>query len=137
MIAPTHIRPQSCKRVVDSSPSRAHHRAMPKISHAHRLVAQVAHEIAHEQFDKTMKDNDWYELFRKNNPGKTLKQLEALFVERTWGRMIEEARKHLAGMLGRNDVPEGQKEIIMEALTLDASLLYGRQNPSTVLGSIH
>lgn len=137
MIPDGHTAPDSGTCPVDSSPAPAHDAAMPKISHAHRLVAQVAHEIAHEQFDKTMKDNDWYELFKKNNPGKTIKQLEALFVERTWGRMIEEARKQLAGMLGRNDVPEEQKQIIMEALTLDASLLYGRQNPSTVLGSIH
>lgn len=102
------------------------HQRQQRISHAHTLVAETAKDMAHTLFEKTMQDNSFYSAFVANNPGRTLGELESLYITRMWPVLVEQARATLAGML-RSGIDEGVKERIMEALVLDNSLVRGRR----------
>ncbi len=97
-----------------------------RIAHAHSLVAETAQTMAHELFEKTMQDNGFYSEFLKNNPGRTLGELERMYTAKMWPVLVEQARATLAGMLAK-PIDEDAKERIMEALVLDNSLVRGRK----------
>lgn len=106
-----------------------------KTAHCHRLVAETAKEAANELYDTLMATNAYYEAWRMQNPGASVKALRSRFVGRNWGKCIPVARATLAHMLSK-PIDESQKELIMEALVLDNTLLYGRANPSVILGGV-
>jgi hypothetical protein len=92
---------------------------------AHKLVAETAMAMAHELYDTLMSDNLWYEAWTAQNPGLGPKALEARFCAKNQQRLLPGARATLAGLL-REPIDPGQKEVIMEALLLDATLRVGR-----------
>ena len=94
-------------------------------AHCHKMIRSVAQAAAGELYETLMTDNLLYETWRKANPGLTPKQLESRFISRNWGRCIPFARATLATMLAKG-VDTATGEAIMEALTLDASLMRGR-----------
>jgi hypothetical protein len=93
--------------------------------HAHKLIAETAVGMAHELYDTMMRDNQWYDLWKKQNPGLGAKALETRFVKKNQGKLLSAARHTLAGMLA-HPIDEGLKTIIMEALMLDNTLIRGR-----------
>src|SRR5271167_3416969 len=108
---------------------------MSKIAHAHKLVASVAQEAANELYDTTMSDNLLFDLWKKQNPGANAKLLRKRFVAKNWGKCIPFARATLETMLTK-PIDDATKEVIMEALVLDNTLLAGRASPMTVAGVI-
>lgn len=104
----------------------------PGSLHCHRQVAEVAKAAAHELFDTLMLDQAMYDMWRKRFPGMSAKALEAKFVKMYWWRCIPFARATLATLLTR-PIDEAQKEDIMEALALDASLTRGRVTSADVI----
>lgn len=94
--------------------------------HCHEIVAETAKAMAHEVFDELMLRNDWWENWKNQNPDlATTKELEARWVEQTWGKFISEARGALAHQLTL-PIDLAIKDQIMEALELDHSLIRGR-----------
>lgn len=81
--------------------------------------------MAHELYDTMMSDNQWYEIWKRKNPGKNAKALEKAFVDKNMGILLPQARSVLAGMLRNSMDPKLEAEIY-EALTLDATLIRGR-----------
>lgn len=101
--------------------------------HCHEIIAETAKAMAHEVFDELMLRNDWWKNWQEQNPDlSTTKELEARWVEMTWGKFISEARGALAHML-TTKIDENQKEQIMEALQLDHSLIRGRPRSGGLL----
>jgi hypothetical protein len=96
-------------------------------SHAHFLVKETAEAMGHELYDTMMSDDVWYNLWKKKNPGLRPKELEELFVKNNISKLLPQARATLAQML-RNSHDERLKETIYEALTLDATLVRGRNH---------
>lgn len=103
--------------------------------HCHKLVAKQAKEAADELYEVLMKDNLMYGLWKKQNPGLNDKRLRLRFVARNWGRCIPFARATMARMLTM-PIDEGLKETILEALSLDATLMRGRMRGEHVLGAV-
>jgi hypothetical protein len=91
--------------------------------HCHKMVADTAKGMAAAVYEELAKNNAWYELNRS----------QQVFVEKTYGSLIEQARQVLAQMLSSKTVEEQQKEIIFEALLLDKSLQQGRGVRSRVI----
>ena len=86
---------------------------MPKKIYAHELVAEVARGLAAAVYEECAKSNPWYQA----NPS------QAIFVERTYGQLLTQARQIMGQMLAPTSlVPEAQKAQIAEALMLDAQL---------------
>lgn len=83
--------------------------------YAHKLVAQVAREMAGAVYDEAAVNNEWYAL----NPSRKR------FVRNVAPDLVMEARKVLAEMLGRNDTNEREKAEIYEALMMDSALPRG------------
>ena len=94
---------------------------------AHRLVAEVAVEMAHELFEIYASDNTIYRALRANGEVSE-KAARLVFVERVAPRLLQDARQTLAKMLSQPDdiVPTAQKDEIAEALVLDAPLMASR-----------
>lgn len=90
---------------------------------AHKLVAEVAIEMANELFDVYAKENDVYRAMRQRGEV-TEKQARKTFVERVAPRLFEDARASLVACLAEPDdrVTPGMKETIYEALLLDNDL---------------
>lgn len=101
-------------------------------AHCHKMIRDVAQAMAHEVYDELMKDNEWYKIWKKKNYGASQKALEERFVRAVWPGLIEQARATLAQMLS-GPLDANLKDQIYEALLLDNTLIYGRQNPSRVL----
>jgi hypothetical protein len=97
-----------------------------RVQHAHKLVARVAKEAAHELYEVSMGDNVLRAEWKRQNPGATEKQLIDRFVKRNWGKCLAFARATLARLLTQ-PIDERLKEEIMEALVLDQSLRLGRE----------
>ena len=93
--------------------------------HCHKLVAETARAMCHELFDTLMHDNAWYDVWRRQNPGMSARQLEAAFVARNWGRLVQSARATLAAMLS-GPYDDATKTRVYEALCLDNTLIRGR-----------
>lgn len=106
-----------------------------KLVHAHPLVAETAVAMCHELYDVMMSDNLWYDLWKKKHPGLSPKGLENAFVKKNVNQILPQARATLAGMLAQ-PIDEGLKERIHEALCLDKTLVKGRANPATVVGTV-
>lgn len=98
----------------------------PKEVHCHKLVWATAVEMAGELYDLAMRDNRVYARWKAVCPELTPVVAEIKFIELLAPQMIADARTTLAGMLGRPDVPEKQKELIYDALIRDATLQRGR-----------
>ena len=94
-------------------------------AHCHKMIRSVAQACAGELYEVLMGDDVMYASWKKANPGLTVKQLETRFVAKHWGRCVPAARATLALML-RNGVDTATGEAIMEALTLDSTLMRGR-----------
>ena len=107
-----------------------------KISHCHKLVANVAMECAAQMYENLMGDNLMYEVWKKRHPGLSAKGLLEAFVKKNWSTCIPIARATLAGMLNDPHLDSEYKESIVEALSLDSSLMRGRADPKTVLGEV-
>lgn len=112
--------------------------AKPQSSaHCHKKVAEVAKACAGGFYESIMgADNDIYRAWRAKHPGMGPKALERRFVARYWGDCIPMARATLARLLTSPTIDPGMKEEIMEILTLDATLIRGRQQPMQVMGSL-
>lgn len=102
-------------------------------AHAHPLIAQTAHEMAHELYATMMVDNFWYDHWKSLHPGMSSKALETLFVQRNIEKLLPQARATLSSMLATN-IPESLKEEIYEALVADKTLVAKRQTPTEILG---
>ncbi len=98
----------------------------PKEVHCHKLIWATAVEMAGELYDLAMKDNRVYAQWSAVCPELTPTVLEIKFIELLAPQLVPDARTTLAGMLGRPDVPEKQKEIIYDALIRDATLMRGK-----------
>lgn len=96
-------------------------------AHVHKLLRETAQSMCHALYDTLMHKNEWYDEWKRQNPGLGAKALEARFVAKNWGTLVEGARATLAGMLGM-PYPEALKEQIYEALLLDRTLRRGRQH---------
>jgi len=83
---------------------------------------EVAKAAANELYERQMGDNYFYQLWKKQNPNATDKQLRERFVERNWPRCIEFARQTMTVLLTKDDVSIETKDKIMEALEKDFSL---------------
>lgn len=97
-------------------------------AHAHKLVKETAEAMAHELYDTMMKDDFWYNYWKKANPriASQPRQLELAFVRKNLSKLLPQARATLAQML-RDTHDESLKETIYEALLLDATLVRGRR----------
>lgn len=95
--------------------------------HAHFLVKETAVAMAHELYDTMMQDNEWYRVWKLQNPGCNAKKLEKRFVDKNLARLLPQARATLAGML-RTTGDEAIQEQIYEALVLDGTLIRGRMH---------
>lgn len=93
--------------------------------HAHELVAATARDMAHELYDALMQNNSWWAQWQAWHPGASRAEMEASFVRRNLGQLLPKARAALAGALVQ-PIDETLKETILEALTLDATLMRGR-----------
>ena len=102
----------------------------------HREVMKVARAAAGEHYEVLMKDNLLFTTWQKKNPGKTPKQLESIFIEKTWPMYIRFARTTMTLLLSRPDVDEKTKEQIHEALVLDKSLTIGRYDQDEVMAAL-
>ncbi len=107
-----------------------------KISHCHYLIAEVAQAAAYEMHEVAMRDNMIRAQWKRRHPGASEKALVKAFVRLNWSRCIPFARATLAGMLRNNRLDQEQKERIVEALALDATVMHQRRNPSIVVGEV-
>lgn len=80
--------------------------------YAHEMVAQTAKEMAGCWYEEAAHDNEFYKFY----------PCQKMFVNKEWKRFVNPAKATLAQMLGLFEVPEWQKEQIMDALIKHASL---------------
>ena len=97
---------------------------MPRHS-CHFLIKQTAKEMAGALYEEVMNDNTAYKNWKTMCEGLPAKEIQAKFIEMMWPKLIEEARKTLAQLLGMNTLPEASKAEIHEALVLDNLLKQG------------
>jgi len=102
-------------------------------AHVHKLVAKTAKGIAEDLYETLMQNNELYTAWKLQHKGLGDKQLRVAFVKKNLSRCLEPARTTLTLML-RGTLDESLKETISEALILDAQLVRGRQNGSTIIG---
>lgn len=107
------------------------------VAHCHKVIREVAKEAAAELYETLMGDNLIYETWRKQNPGVGDVVLRKRFVAKNWGKCIDFARQTLALRLRDPNLDPKLAEDIVEVLTLDATLIRGRQNPAKLIGTIH
>lgn len=106
----------------------------PNAAATHKLVREVAVQMAHKAYAALMSRNEWYDALKRANPGVTSEWLEKGWVNEHWGDFVEAARATMAGMLaGPQDGP--LKEQIAEALMLDSTLTRGRASGAKILGA--
>ena len=96
----------------------------------HKEVAKVAKAAAGEHYEVLMRDNLLHNLWLKQNPGLTSKQLESRFIAKSWPLYVRFARSTMSLLLGRPGVDEKTKEAIYEALLQDGTLTIGRKTPA-------
>lgn len=105
------------------------------IKHCHVEVKKVAEGLAQALFEEMMLRNEIFAEFKRQHEGLTTAQLEAKFVAHLWPQLIEQARATMAGMLRSPAYSAEMKEEIMHILVQDATLIRGRKNPATFLGT--
>lgn len=82
------------------------------MKYCHKLLENVAREIAGEFYNDAANDNQFYKTWPK----------ESKFINKQWGTFVRPARQALATMLGMSKYSESIKDEIMEALLLDRAL---------------
>ena len=94
---------------------------------AHRMVANVAVEMANELFEVYMRENEVYGKMRAGGQV-TEKAARKLFVERVAPKLLEDARQSLTACLSQPDdrVTPHMKQQIYEALVKDSDLRANR-----------
>lgn len=97
----------------------------------HIKVAEVAKAAAGELYDKMMGDNEFYEVWKKQNPDASPKQLEKRFIDKNWGKCLDFARQTLTMMLTRPEISEAMKEEIFDILEKDKSIRNKVMVPNT------
>lgn len=102
----------------------------------HKRIAEVAKEAAGELYEVVMGDNMVRAEWKRQNPLADEATLRNRFVARNWGHCIPFARATLAQLL-TTPIPESLKSDIVEALSLDATLLYGRGPVKPFLAEVH
>lgn len=94
-------------------------------SHAHYLILETAEAMGHELYDTMMRDDWWYDYWKKQNPGLEGKELEERFVKRNLSKLLPQARAAVTRyMVECQD--ESLKQTMYEALLLDNTLIRGR-----------
>ena len=104
-----------------------------RLKHVHPMVANMAIDRIMFVYDQVMSNDALWKTWKEAHPGYTPKQLENAFLERNWGKAVEDARATLAAMLNPATSPSLDEEArigIHEALVLDASLKMGRPQRS-------
>ena len=100
-----------------------------KRQNAHKLVANLARQMADSVFEEAMsRDNQLWRDLKRSNPTLSTDQLRVRFVRALAPQMTQSAREQLGTMLGNPNVPEDMKREIYEGLLRDAALM-GRQIP--------
>lgn len=89
-----------------------------KGAHCHVMVAEAAKKAAAAFYEEAAKRSN---LFFHANPS------QDAFVAKSWGLFVKMGRAALANALQSKTLPEEGKEMIMEALLLDSTLMRGRQ----------
>lgn len=102
--------------------------------HAHKLVAKTAVELCNELYDTVMSNNQVRAEWKRQNLDAPERLLRRRFIAKNAEKMIEAARTTLTLML-RGNLPEDQKEIILEALVLDNTLRKGRSQGFRAINS--
>lgn len=94
---------------------------------AHRMVAEVAVQMAEEYFETFAADNAFYRAIRAQGQI-TEKAARLVFVERVAPRLLEDARRALTDCLTLGDdvMPKKQKDEIADALCKDTDLRANR-----------
>ena len=88
----------------------------------HVQVRDVAMAAAGQLYESVMSNNEYFKVWKKQNPGLDPKALEKRFIDQNWHRCIDFARSTLTMMLTRPDISEQMKEQIMDVLEKDFSL---------------
>lgn len=101
-----------------------------KTLHAHKLVYECACKMAEELYDMIMVSNDLYAHWKKSCENEfqlfESEPAQKRFVELIAPKLLEEARKTLATLLGQPSTPDAMKVEIHDALVKDYSLKRGR-----------
>jgi len=109
--------------------------AAPNGTACHKMVRDVAVAMAHECYGALMARNDWYTLWKCENPGMNSDRLEKHWVNIHWGDFIEGARTTMAESL-RQPMPDVLREQIADALILDKTLTRGRLSGLELMGAM-
>lgn len=96
-------------------------------AHCHKQIREIAKALAGEVYERMMGDNQFWEIWKKQNPDVSRNELARRFIERNWPKMIPEARKALAMTLNSPILSEVQKLEIVDILEKDQSLVRGRR----------
>lgn len=106
-----------------------------KNMHCHKLVASVAVNAAFELYETMMGDDLYYSAWKARHPGKSAKALARIFVLANAEKCIPVARATLACQLRDPTISDEQKELIVEALALDSTLMKGRREGAEIIGT--
>lgn len=107
-----------------------------KISHCHVHIRKVAKEACAMHYEMLMSSsNVVYQMWKKQHPDLTSKQLMQEFVNRHWSKCIDLARATLGSLLTQ-PIDEKLKLEIVDILALDSTLIRGRKEPSVVMGEL-
>lgn len=107
-----------------------------KIAHCHKKIRDVAKAAAAEHYEMLMSSsNVVYNMWKKQHPGLTAKQLQQAFVIRHWSKCIEMARATL-GRLLTTSIDDTLKLEIVDILAKDQTLVKGRKNPAVLAGEL-
>lgn len=97
--------------------------------HAHKMIVELAKQMAAELYDDLMKDNKrwaaWKETLTREFAIAGAEQIQLMFIEQMYVHQIEPARATLAGLLA-TPIDEELKASIADALIADAPLREGR-----------
>jgi len=94
--------------------------------HAHKMIADIAVNMANEIFEEAMRrNNELYRQVRKQNEELSLESCRKKYVREIAPTLVGEARATLSRMLGTS-ISEELKKNIHEALLMDAALSRGR-----------
>ena len=105
---------------------------LPRIGpglNAHKMVAELAVEMAADVWEAFAQQNENYHMMRANGQI-TEKTARLVFLERTAPKFLEDARRVLTELLTQPDekIPPAAKRAIHEALILDNSFRANRVN---------
>lgn len=103
--------------------------------HAHQLVASTAANCAAELYETMMSNNQLYDAWKQQHPGATEKGLRLAWVKKYSSDCLGIARATLARLLESPTISLEHKEIIMESLELDATLMLGRKEAAEIVGT--